>query len=111
MSTGNYDFFVDGTAALKPTAWDLPKDERQYTFDVSAKYATGHSNPVTRHFEAAAKTVGNALARTLLRSEMFCSLMLEDVRGVAYNAFTASGIAVFSVATALIAIASLIIGY
>lgn len=44
-------------------------------------------------------------------SEMMCSLLYEDVRGCPYNSFTPGNIAVLSLASSFLAVASLVIGW
>lgn len=104
-------FYVDGTAALKPKRHSQSLDNSTF---VAFKGSSRHDRTRLQRNQAAkpasaphAKTV---LQDVLERSEMACSLLTEDVKGVSYGLFTSGNIASISTACAIIAILSIAFG-
>ena len=103
-------FYVDGTAALKPKRYSQSLDNGTF---VAFKGSSQHNR--TRLQRNQAESGSDPRAKSILqdvleRSEMACSLLIEDVKGVSYGLFTPSNIASISTACAIIAIISIAIG-
>ena len=103
-------FYVDGTAALKPKRYSQSLDSGTF---VAFKGSSQHNR--TRLQRNQAESGSDPRAKSILqdvleRSEMACSLLTEDVKGVSYGLFTPSNIASISTACAIIAIISIAIG-
>ena len=117
MSKKMADFYVDGTAALKVEYADNKTSAPSFTaFDCSYNRRSQQPPaPCPRPEGARARRTRKRSfkdsARSVFeRSEMACSLLFEDVRGVPYHAFSKANIATLSVATSAIAIVSLVLG-
>ena len=109
MNGHGVNFYIEGTAALqmegrsashgKASILPFPQDMRE-----SRK---GGADAL----EAIIAGINRRALDILERSEMYCSLKLEDFRGCPYHLFTKHGIAMLSAATTAVAVASIALGY
>ena len=110
MAKSERFFYTDGTAALKlESAAPCTSSPSFVAFRGSNRHMSSNDAhgaqplPSSHGLKSFAQGV-------LERSEMFCSLVLEDFRGVSYNMLTSSNITTLSVASAVVAILAIAIG-
>lgn len=103
-------FLVDGTAALNPRTATTSFPERSFV---------AFGNPSARGSQLASSRMasphGKGIVRSAVqsiieRSEMACSLMGEDFRGVPFGKLTTANIASLSIACSVIAAISIAFG-
>lgn len=110
MGKNETKFFVDGTAALKVDRTRAYAESPSFVaFRGSSKHSANRPSAYQR-----VSGSGNRLVDTVVdvfeRSEMACSLMLEDVKGVPYGVLSKANIATLSIACGVVATLSIIFG-
>ena len=103
-------FYVDGTAALKPKRYSQSLDDSSFVaFRGSSQHS--HMRPQRNQVKSGSAPHAKSILQDVLeRSEMACSLLTEDVKGVSYGRLTSGNIVSISTACAIIAIISIAFG-
>ena len=123
MNGNAAQIFIDGTSALNSNVWQVGnKQSRIITFPrrgyeaerisrTRSEEERASRNRAQEHAVRNNRTHGilNSLTRILNASEMFCSLMREDARGVLYNVFSRRS--VWTLAAASFVVAVMAIGF
>ena len=110
MGKNETKFFVDGTAALKVDRKRAYADSPSFVaFHGSSQHSTKRQNVPQRSVGSGNRLV-DAVVDAFERSEMACSLMLEDVKGVPYGLLSNANIATLSIACGVVATLSIIFG-
>lgn len=110
MGKSTTKFYVDGTAALKPKRYSKSFDDGMF---VAFKGSSQHNHARSQRNQlkpGSAPHAKSVLQDVIERSEMACSLLTEDVKGVSYGRLTSGNIVSISTACAIIAIISIAIG-
>ena len=109
MAGRNEVFYTNGTSALKMPRWvEEPEDAKIIMFPTSRTMSLAEGVPQDDDQPSADR---QGAFRTILdSSEMMCSLRLESMAGCPYNLFTKRGIAALSIGSAIVGVASAILG-
>ena len=117
ISKRTVDLYIDGTSALKP-AIDVHEGHRATIIQFPGNREVRqrpHLDIRSSASNASAEPNQSILKRlfysVFASSEMFCSLLFEDMRGCPYRLFSKRTIAATSVVVAVFAIACIVISY
>ena len=100
---------LDGTAAMKPITNTGYAHPRIISFP-STNRPQSYSEKKGRGLCSMSTRVSSKLRNCLLSSEMYCSLMREDARGVAYKLFSKHNIGALMLVSFLVAVFSIAYG-
>lgn len=103
------NFFNDGTAAMKPVTNAGHARPNIIALPSDARFQSDHCG--TRQGSVSLRKRISSWARgSLLASEMFCSLKLEDARGVSFQLFSTANVGALVFACFVIAVLSIAYG-
>jgi len=103
------DCSVDGTVALKPVVAERTHTARIIEFPSRNAETAGHINTYDQN-PSQLQAIRNRVTGVLYASEMYCSLVFEDARGVLYDMFSRNDVRILSVASCAVAVLSIAFG-
>lgn len=103
------NFFNDGTAAMKPVTNVGHVSPKVIVFPDYAS-TKGNRSETRRGSLTLRERISSWIRDSLLASEMFCSLKLEDARGVSFQLFSKANVGVLAFACFVIATLSIAYG-
>ena len=103
-------FLVDGTAALDPGFASISQKRMATIIPFPERKSSSRGARCEGAAASAQPSIRKRVLDVLLASEMYCSLMFEDVRGCRYGKFTPTAISVLSASSAVVAALALFFG-